>query len=282
MGWFTLALISVASISIANLVQKVLMKDDKSDPYAYTVLFTLVATLITGIFAFIKGFTFPPVDRYPINFLLSASFYGFGAVLGFKALKILDASENALIVPLGTLVTIVSAVALLGETLSFVKVFGVILILLPIYLLNRVKKQESFRKGAFYAVGMAILFGLAVTNDAYILRSYDAISYTPVIFFLPMLILIAVRPSSIIEVKRIVLSGRIKNILIFALFYSLQAITYYLALGRGSGASRLSAVFKAETILTVLLATIFLYERKNIKLKILGAVMTTVGVLLLR
>jgi len=282
MDWFALAILSVVFISVANLVQRVLASDEKSDPYSYTVIFTFIAALMTGIFAAIKGFNPPPLNKYLLNFLISAVFYGFGAVLSFKALKTLRASENVLLTPVGSLVTILSAAVFLNEKFGLLRILGAILIFIPIYLLRKGQASLKFKSGIWYALGSVTLFGLAVTNDMFILRNYDAISYTPVIFLLPCLILIILRPSSLKKMRTFLQFKTLRNILIFSFFYGLQAITYYLALERGAGASRMSVIFKSEIMATVLLAAVFLKERKNMFLKLAGAIIATVGILLLR
>ena len=282
MNWFYLAIFSVISISIANLIQKVLASDEESDPYSYTIVFTLLAAIMTGIFAFFKGFNLPPIGEYPLNFLASSIFYGFGTVLGFKALKTLGASDNVLLTPFGSIVTIISAVIFLNERFGYLRILGAILIFIPIFLLNRSRANFKFKPGTLYALASAALFGLAVTNDAFILKRYDAISYTPVIFILPCIILIILKPSSLKRVGKFLQIKPLLNILLFTFFYSLQAVSYYLALERGAGASQMSVIFKSEIITTVLLATIFLKERKNISLKFIGALLVTVGILLLR
>jgi len=280
MNWFFFALISVVSISVANLIQKTLMKNSDADPYSFTIVFTFMCAIITAVFALIKGFNPPPIKDLGYNFIISALFYGFGMVLTFKALKTLDASENILLAPLGTIVTIASAVILLNESFGLMKIIGATLIFIPIFLLSKTYRFK-FNKGIFFAACSAILFGLAVTNDAFILKTYDAVSYTPIIFLLPCIILILTKPLSLQKFKSIIISKQINSILLFSLFYSLQAITYYLALDSGSGASNLSAIFKAETMLTVILAATFLKETRNLNFKITGAISTTLGVLLL-
>jgi len=157
-----------------------------------------------------------------------------------------------------------------------------ILIFIPIYLLYGGKGKFKLNKGVLYAIGMNICYGLAVTNDAFVLKHYDAISYTPVMLFLPGVILLLINPRAIKRAKDFFVWKRMKNMFLFSLFYGIQAITYYLALQFGAEASQLSTIFKAEIITTIILATIFLKEREKLGLKFIGAVLATAGVLLLK
>ena len=282
MNWYLLTLISVSSISIANILQRVLMKEDDSDPYFYSIVFQFAVTIITGVFAVISGFHMPPIGNYPLNFLLSTLFYSFGTLLGFKALKIISSSEDVLLSPIGAFVTVISAVVFLHDSFGWQRILGSVLILIPIYLLYRNQGKFKINIGVVYAIGMTVLYGLAVTNDAFILKHYDAISYTPVISFLPGLVLLAINPSVIKKAKYYLKPIKIRNMFLFCFFYGVQAVTYYLALQNGALASQMATIFKVEIIMTIILAAIFLKERDRLPLKFFAAVMATLGVLLLK
>jgi uncharacterized membrane protein len=68
---------------------------------------------------------------------------------------------------------------------------------------------------------------------------------------------------------------------IFCFFYSIQAVTYYLAYQSGALLSQLSPVTKLSTVVTVLLGIIFLKERDNLPRKIIATILATAGGILL-
>ena len=125
---------------------------------------------------------------------------------------------------------------------------------------------------------MALYYGLAVTNDVYILRSFDAISYTPIISLLPGLFLIAIKPSAIKSIIKAISKPAIKPLLLYCVFYSVQAITYYAALERGVLASQMTMLYKLEIFLTLLLAAIFLHETDNLPKKVVSTILAFIGV----
>lgn len=49
------------------------MKEEESNPYAGSIIFQFVLTILTGIFALIKGFEFPPINLIGY-FLISTLF----------------------------------------------------------------------------------------------------------------------------------------------------------------------------------------------------------------
>ena len=77
MNWLIFALISVIALSISNVLQRVLMKDDKSDAF--------FCAAIISLFALWRGFIMPPITRLPLNFFLLTVLYGSGTVFIYDA-----------------------------------------------------------------------------------------------------------------------------------------------------------------------------------------------------
>lgn len=282
MNWFFWAIISVITTSISNLLQRVIMRQKDSDAFGTAVIFQFATAALTGIFAFWKGFVLPPIGVYFWNFLVSTLLWGLGSLSLFKAYQTLGSSEIAIISSLGTVVTILSSIAFLGESFDIPKIIGTILILTSIFLVTEKKGKVSFKKGTIYALITTLFYGLAVTNDAFILRTYDAVSYTSVISFLPGVLLVALRPTVLRSFNRLTNIPFAKNMLFLTIFYSAQAIAYYVALQTGANASQLAPIYKSNIILTVLLAIVFLKEKEKLALKLLSAALVTVGVLLIK
>jgi len=200
----------------------------------------------------------------------------------FKAYQILGASENAIISSGSAIVTIVTAMYFLGERLTVYKSLGIVLVLLSVLAVSVKKGKFSFTKGTMYALVSTASYGLGVTSDAFILRSYDAVSYTPIAFGLPAILLVLLKPAVLRSFKRLQDPVFTKNIVFLSFFYSAQAVTYYLALQSGGNASQIAPIFKANIVLTVLLAVLFLKERENLLLKVLSAGLVTAGVLFIK
>lgn len=280
MSWIFFALISILSLSIANLLQRVLMKNEDSEIFSYSIVFQITCALIVGAFAFIKGFSLPPIFQLPWNFLFMTVLYGTGTLLLFKALQSLEASETTILTSVRSLVTVVSAVVLLREAYSLKEAVGTLLILLSIFLISQVKKL-SFKKGSIYAFGFALCFGLAVTNDVFILKRADAVSYATIGFLLPGIFLILVNPKSLKRLNRFFDIHILSKMFLMCLFYSIAAIAFYTAVTSGAKASQIGPINQSSIIVTVLLAAIFLSEKDNLFKKIIAAVLVTIGVILL-
>lgn len=281
MTWFLFALISICAMAVANIYQKMAMKEEESDPLAASIFFQFVLAGITGIFAWFYGFQAPPFAQFPLNFAISAVFYAAGTLLIFKAIKDIEASELAILTAFSAIVTISGAMIFLGESFSWRQGVGTALILLAIILVQK-KTGLSGRRGMWLALLGESFYAVAVVSDTHILKTYDAVSYTPVMSLLPGIILLALNPQVVGKFKQYAKISYIKNLFLFSLFYGIQAVCYYAALNLGANASQMAPLFRAEIILTVILAVIFLQEKENMPTKILGAIIAAVGVILIR
>ncbi len=280
MNWIILAIISVFCTALANIFQRILMRDDKSDPILFSIVFQILITLITFSFAFFKGFVFPSLSVLWPNFILGALLYAAAVIFNFKAVKTIEASNLVIIGTLGPVTTIIFAILILNENFGITKIIGTGLIILSIFFLYKNKKIE-FDKGFYYAVVSSLFFGLAVVNDTFVLRRYDAISYTPTISLLPGIVMVMTYPRSLIKVKSFFETRLIRNMFFLGLFYSIAAIGYFLAIEKGANASQMAPINRSSIMITIILAAIFLKERSHLLKKFISAILVTLGVLLL-
>lgn len=282
MPWIVFALASVFLFSISTLIQRVLMKDDKSDAHAYSIVFQILGAVVVGAFAFYRGFVMPPISQYPINFLLLTVLYGAGTYCLFNAFKYLEASEVTIITSSRVVITITSAVLLLGEVFNFQKVVGTALILLSVILISQGSKKIRLNKGVYYALGMAAFYGLAITNDTYLLKYVDIFSFTTVGFLFPGLFLILVKPKTLLKLKPFFKPKIFSKMLILDICYGTAAIFFYTAIERGATASQITPILQSVVIVVVVLGAIFLKERDHLVKKFICAVLVTIGVLLIK
>lgn len=260
------------------------MRDEKSDPFAYGLVFQLICSILVFLSAFWTGFVVPPVKELAFNFFLEAVLYAGFIIFLFKALKLIEASEVTILTATNALWTIVFSLIFLGESFGAVKLLGVLIILVSIVFVTQKEKRLSFHfnQGSLYALLAAFCFGVAFVNDAFILRRSDAISYTAIAFFLPSLVILLIKPATIKKMKIFFKPELIVKMGLLGLFYSTSAITTYLAYQAGGNASQLAPIGLSRIVLTVVLAALVLNERAHLRKKIVAAVLVSIGILLLR
>lgn len=278
MSWLPLAFTSVVSTSFASLFQKVAMKDQKSDPVVSAIAFQFMLGLVASMFALVKGFRLPDSSLIPY-FLASGVLYAVGTVCFFRAIKIIEASEMTILGGSGVIVTILASMIFLGDKLSPIQLFGTGLILSAVVLISLEKKSLKVNNGTWLALAGTGSYGLAVVFDTFIIRSYSAVWFLPIVSFGPGILMTLWyyrRIASIVGyVKQIN-----KNLIIYSVLYAVQAIAFYVALENGALVGQISSISRASIVLTVILAAVVLQETKHVGKKIVGAILTTIGVLL--
>jgi len=283
MSWQVYAVISVITNSVANLLSRVLMKDKKSDPVLYAIIFQFLLGLFAVTFALILGkFRLPTFDITLFRFVISAFLWAGSTVFTFKAVKHLTAGESTILGSSASLISIPLGIVFLKEILTLKLVIGAMLILFSVIIVSYENASFSSKKGVLFALIAAVCAGIAVVNETVILKTYDSFSYTGIISFLPGVILLFVFPHK----TRLLLKTKyqqqfIKTMLVLSFVYVIQAITYYLALENKAPISILSPFFRSSVVLTIFLAFIFLKEKTDVVKKITASILTIMGSMLL-
>jgi len=281
MTWQLLGILSLISYSISVLLQRVLVKEKGSDPIAYASFFQLLAGLIIGAF----GYLFTPM-RYPdlrpiiLNFILMIVLYGFGNLFVFKALKNTEASKFSVIFSSRAIFAVLGFSLLLGETLTISQWVGTLLILCAAAMVSLDFRRVKFSIKEAYAFLAAMFFGFAVINDRILLRQFDVFPYSFLGFVLPAISVMAFHPRSVKNMKVFLTRKTLINMVILSLFYATSAITFFFALQVARNSSQVISLNSLGVVVTVILAIIFLKERKRMIWKIIGSILGFLGLLL--
>jgi len=281
MTWFIYAIIAIFTASLINILRRVLMKDEESDPVFYTIVLQLLGALLALLFAAWKGFEMPPIKEYPLNFALVGILYAISTLLSFKALKLIEVSQAVIIFSFGVVVAIISSAVFLKEILIVQRLIGTLLIIISILLVTKLK-NFSVNRGNLYALVAAVCAGLATVNDTYLLRFSEAVSYTAIGFLLPGILLLLFYPRSVKKFNSFLKPKAAINMFLLALVWVVSAIAFYTAIEKGALASQIFPILQSGIILTILLAVIFLKERDNLPAKIVAGLMTIMGVMMIK
>lgn len=281
MTWELLALISIVTTSVAALFERILMRDDTSDPISFAIVFQFMLGFVTFGFALLFGkFILPHDASMWFRYLISTLLWAGSTVASLKAMKTLHVGEATIIGTSSVVVAILFGVLLFKEQMSFVTIMGISLIFLAIWIVFSEQISFKSRSGITFAFISALCGGTATINDIIILKTYEAFSYTTIMSLLPGLALFIAFPKHIFTQKHLFTWKFLKTMLLLSVFYSLQAITYYVAIERGAPVSKLSPIIRSSIILTVVLGAIFLKERSFMWKKVLAAVVVTIGAIL--
>lgn len=281
MDWFLLTILSAASFSIATLLQRVLMKEEDSDPAAYVIVSQLLISAIAFAFALINGFSLAGIEKVIPNIILMTAIYASRNILFFKALKTTEASEISVLNSSSSVWATLGAILFLGEILTGQTIFAIFLVILGVVAVSY-QKSFTLKKGHLLALMSALLFGFGIANDTLIIKHMDVASYIALDFFLPPLAIILLYPNSIKSMKPIFEKSKLTKMALLAIFYSAAVLLLFIAIKVGGPLSQVYPISQISIILTVALGAIFLKERSNLVRKFLGALLVIAGVILLR
>jgi len=280
MNWFLFGCINVLAIAISSLYQKLAMNDKDSDPITSAAIFEFILGILSGIISLIVGFHAPAIHLWPYV-LISGALYGLGGVSYFQAIKRIEASELTVISGAGIFVTLIISYIFLAERLTSIQLIGAILIVLGTLVVTYKHTGFRFNKGIALALLGSACYGVAVVFDGFVLRTYDAFSFVPVIAFMTGISILVMYPKKIQTFGMSIQKINI-NLIIYSVLYVIGATAFYFPISQGVPVSQISAFGRVAIILTVILAAIFLKERSHIGKKILGAILTTIGIFLIR
>ena len=279
MNWQILVAVSVVTYSVSVLLQRILLKDEKIDSVAFSIVFQLLTGALILGYALTRGFSSPNLLPLLPNLALMTFLYGAGNVFIFKALKAIEASEFTIIFATRTVWIILAAVLFLSEQFSLVQLLGTGLILSSVVLVSW-QKGLKLSRGVLLSLAAAACFGLAFANDAFIIRNFDVPSYLGIAFIVPALAVWMVFPKSTSKMLPMLKKSFLKKLGVLSVLYATSAITIFLAYQIGRNAAQIAPLNQTSTILTVLLAIIFLGEKSQLTRKLIGAVLSFIGIIL--
>lgn len=280
MSWQFFLSISIITEVAGRLMQRALMKNDKSDPIAYAIVFQFFAGIFILIFALFHGIKGPTTWSIWPNLLAMPVLWVIANILIFRSLKNTEASIFTILFSSRVIWIILASLFFLHESFTFVQMAGTVLIIVAIILVSYHKQKIKIAKGEKLVLLAAIVFGLSVVNDAYVVRSFDVATYMALAFFAPAFGIWIVFPKATTQIKQIIRSNIFKKILLLSIVYGTDSIAYLYAYRSGNNYAQMASVFQITTILTVLASILILKEKSHIVMKIIAGIVSFIGVLL--
>lgn len=282
MNWQILLFVSILATSSMVLLSRVIMKESKIDPISYSIIFQLIAGFFILFFAILNGFKMPVFQTNLINFILMPFLWAGANVFIFKALKKIEASQYTILFTTRAFWVILIAVLFLGESFSIKQGIGTLLILAGVIIISLEKKSKILRFGVgqLYALLGAMMFGLGLANDSFIVARNDVPSYFSFAFIIPALFTFIIYPSSFKDIRSLFKINMITKVSLLSLLAAISALTYFFAFKDGNNAGQLASVNQLSAVITVLLSIIILRERSGVMRKILAAFVSFIGVIL--
>ena len=281
MSWWALTLLGILVFSPKGLLYRVLMKDHESDPYAQSVVFFGLGGTFALLFSlFHGGFQYRIPSGQRLLFLPLTLCATVGPVLLFKAYQRIDASEIAILQSSQKLWAVLGAFVFLQEPFSANKILGTLLVVVGMAITLWRRKRFQVNEGVALVLGATLFYAGMDLVSYYILWDFDALSLIVYVCYLPVVTLLLLRPQT---VKRISLYFKPKYALgvsVLALCDTVGTLCFFFAYQVGRNAAQIVPLAGLITINSVLLGILVLKERTNLPHKVMGALVTVVGALL--
>ena len=128
----------------------------------------------------------------------------------------------------------------------------------------------------------AFFVGIAFINDTYLLNKVDLFFYLPLVFLLPAVFAAIINYKRLFKISKVMSWKLTLKTSLLSLMFALSATSTFAAYEKGHNAAQIAILNQTSTILIVLLGIIFLKERNHLFLKIIGGVVSLIGVFLVR
>jgi drug/metabolite transporter (DMT)-like permease len=279
MAWQFLTAISVITLSVSVLLQRLLMYQDKSDPIAYGVVFQALVGFITLIYAAIIGFHSPDYAKLWLPILLTFILYAIGTVVAAYTLQRIQASIYSVLFATNAIWVAVISLPLFHTQVSLVQLGGIALIFVSFIFLIERDKKLNVDHGLILGLITGLIFGLATIVWVYVDKQADPVSWSAISFLGPALLLLLVRPGSVNKMMPFARRGTLLRLLVLGALYSISAVTILMAYKVGNS-SLIAPLQQTSIITTVLLAIIFLHEKNRLWQKAAATALCFLGVLL--
>lgn len=283
MSWQALILISVFLASVSAIMQRLLMRDQKNDAIVASVLLQIISGLIIGLVGLITNQLNMIQNFEPViwNFLLMIILYSTGGIAMFKAYQTMNPSRFAILFALRAVFTLVFSSILLNESLTLENFLGLILIIASIVLINYEKGGFKLQKGDLFALYTAFAFGTSNTNDRFLLNTIDVYPYMVLGFILPALVNLVIYNKRFRPFKTYINQEYLKKMALLCIIYAGSAIFFFVALEATDNSSQLASLNLLNGVITVLMSIVIFKEKDKLLLKIIAALISLMGLLLI-
>jgi drug/metabolite transporter (DMT)-like permease len=281
--WFILCISSVVALALAELCQQyVLNRNNPLAPRASSVLGYIFQSLLVlpFVLAFHYHDFFSVFSAETLPRLLAVTIIGsFATVLYLKSFKVQNISLSSIFGSLSVVVSTSLGIYFFGESTSFMKFFGIALILIAIISLNY--KNAILEKNHFYGLIAGILFGVCYTLDKGIVETIEPIVYVFWNFALIGFFCFLINPKQVYtSIVKQNLSA-IGIVFISSMGYLLYNFLTFTAYRAGGEVGKVDSINNSQVFLIILFEYFILRHKTSTFRKLVTALMAFAGILIL-
>jgi uncharacterized membrane protein len=160
------------------------------------------------------------------------------------------------------------------------KILGTLVIVVGIAITLWRRRQFQVNEGVALVLVASLFYAGMDLVSYYIVRDFDAISLIVYVCYLPVVTLLLFRPQTVKKIPYYLKPKYALGVSVLALCDTVGTLCFFFAYQAGRNAAQIVPLGGLITINSVLLAIIFLKEYTNIPNKVIGALVTLVGAVL--
>lgn len=248
---------------------------------ALTVLLQMTAGLTVLLLSPFFEFKFPSSINVYIMLGISVIFYAISDRMNTTVRSGIEASTYSMIKQLSTTFMIFAGLIFFKEEFVLTKFIGAILIIFSNVLIFYKKGKFEFNKYILLGILSNIAFTVALFLDVNISDNFNLSFYVAITLIVPALLITVferIKPS---EIKREILNGNKKSILITALSWGTMILVQLRAYQLGN-VTVVAPLCALTVILNVIIGYLFLKERDNLLRKVIAAILIIISVILIK
>ncbi|MCI8396296.1 MAG: hypothetical protein HFJ52_00990 [Clostridia bacterium] len=250
-------------------------------PGALTVLLQLLAGIIALLLCPFFGFKFPSNISVYIMLGISIVFYAITDRVNTTVRSGIEASTFSMLKQLSTTFMIFAGLIFFKEQFILTKFIGAMLIIFSNVLIFYRKGKFEFNKYLLLGIFSNITFTVALFLDVNISDNFNLPFYVAITLIVPSLLITIferIKPS---EIKRELVNGNKKAIIITSVTWATMIISQLRAYQLGN-VTIVAPLCALTVILNVIVGYLLLKERDNLIRKIIAAILIIASVILIK
>lgn len=284
MSWLLLTAVSVVFRSIYGIMTKVLSNKVEMSVYTQSMLLPLAAALISLAAApLLGGVSFSLSQMGVLLFLLVIIPSGLGNIVYFESIKNLTNGTAQIAFSSILIFNTTLALLFLNLHLSFINVFGIVLLMLAILTVVSGKIKIHVR-GIALMILSAFLFSIFQLASAEISKQVSAATYLFVSYFGSAIVVFVLKGKAIVQnLSRLKVKQSALAVPLLTAIPSLGNFLFaYYAYRSAPEPAKVAMLLTSQVVLTVVLSYFFLRERGHVWRKIIAAVLVVVSAILIK
>lgn len=277
--WLIFVLISVVVMAASEIAQKITMtaSENISSETSNFFVWLLQALLGTVVFfLFSNHDTTFSVALIP-RLLLVGSVYFWAGTLYYSSYKSSSVSLSTLLGTVSIIVSTTLGIVFFHESGGINKFFGIILIILAIFVV-KFSRKFRFDKYNWLAMAGGSLWGVAFSIDKSFVTTVNPLLYLPVFCFVTGLTGLIYRPKVILSEIKIISKRSYLSIFLTAVFGTAFNTFTFLSYSHGGEVGRVDAINNTMILLVIILEFLILKDKQNLVRKIIAAIIAVVGI----